>query len=221
VLIPYNVDVPMERVPFTNWILIGITVLISLLCIFDPSESLIDMLVLQRGDGFAPTQLGGYMLLHAGWLHLLGNMIFLFCFGNAVNAKLGHFPFLILYFALGILSGAAWLALGDGLFLVGASGAIMGIVGAFFVLYPRNDVNVIYFWGVTGTFTMSSWIVILIYIGFDVLSLLKSSGSSVAYIAHVAGVVVGAMAAILLLVTGYIESERYEQNLLQVFHLQK
>ena len=76
-----------------------------------------------------------------GVLHLLGNLLFLFTFGNAVNAKLGHLPFLALYFGSGAFAGLAWLLLGSRVPVLGASGAIMGITGAFLVLYPLNEIS--------------------------------------------------------------------------------
>ena len=94
-LIPFNVDVPMERVPVANWIVIGITILVSLLVMAHAPDRLpikgpARYVILQRGDGFHLVQLVGHVLVHGGWFHLLGNMVFLFCFGNAINAKFGH-----------------------------------------------------------------------------------------------------------------------------------
>src|SRR5215468_1620795 len=74
------------------------------------------------------------LFAHDGLGHLLGNMLFLFVFGNAVNAKLGHVQFLICYFLIGMLEGVVWMLLGPGP-AIGSSGAIMGIVGMFLVFY--------------------------------------------------------------------------------------
>jgi membrane associated rhomboid family serine protease len=223
-LIPYNVDVPMERVPVTNWILIGLTILVSLFVLVEEPEATIRLLLLQRGSDFSLTQVAGYVLLHAGLIHLGGNMIFLFCFGNAVNAKLGHATFVIFCLASGIVAGLAWLLLGEGEALLGASGAIMGIVGAFLVLYPRNNVSVFYFFllrDFTGTFDCPSALVICGYLAFDVGGLVLASASRVAYIAHVVGMLFGILIAVVLLLTRRIESTRYEENLLQILNIQR
>lgn len=107
-------------------------------------------------------------LLHADVIHLAGNMLFLWVFGNAVNYKFGHVRFLGLYFGAALLSGRVcdWWSM-PGTAVVGASGAIMGIVGAYLVFFPRNDVVVFYCFVLFGlicphvdTFRMSSWIMI-------------------------------------------------------------
>lgn len=220
-LIPYNVDVPMERVPIANWIVIGLTTLVSMIVLVGEPEAAIRLLVLQRVEGFAVVQLAGYVLVHGGLIHLVGNMVFLFCFGNAINAKFGHVVFVGFYVATGMIAGLAWLLLGSGEAVVGASGAIMGVVGAFLILYPRNDVSVFYvFYGV-GTFEVPSAVVILCYIAFDVLGLVFASAGGVAYMCHVIGMLVGVFVAVVLLLTGYIESTRYEENLLQILKIQE
>lgn len=217
---PYNVDVPMERVPIANWVLVGLTALVSIIIFQSGSEALIMNLPLWRGDNFSAIQLPGYALVHAGPVHLIGNMIFLFCFGNAINAKFGHVIFLAFYFAVAILTGLAWLAFGSGLVLVGASGAIMGVVGAFLILYPKNDVSVCYILIVrNGTFQMPSGLLIALYIVFDIWGLASTDVSPVAYICHVAGAVIGILVAVVLLKTGRIESTQYEQNLLEILKL--
>lgn len=168
---------------------------------------------------FSVTQLVTSLFVHADFFHLLGNMIFLFVFGNAVNAKMGHAGFLGAYVLLGALGGLGWLLLGDGQPVVGASGAIMGLVGIFLVLFPRNDVAILYFFGTgwTGTFRIPSAILIALYLGCDLWGSLSSPGGGVAYVSHLAGGFGGIALAIGLLLAGLLRPERYEQNLLQVF----
>ncbi|MCO5172186.1 MAG: rhomboid family intramembrane serine protease [Planctomycetes bacterium] len=92
-----------------------------------------------------PLQLVGHTLLHAGGWHLLGNMVLLVCFGNPVNARLGHLRYLALYAASAAAGGLGWLLLGDGAVAIGASGAVCGVMAAFLVLFPFTRVNVL-FW---------------------------------------------------------------------------
>jgi len=221
---PFNVDVPMQRVPIANWVLIGLTTLLSMVILMEEPQLLVDSLPLWRGEYFSAVQLVGYVFVHGGLMHLLGNMMFLFCFGNAVNAKFGHATFLAFYFAVALLTGVAWLMFGSGPALVGASGAIMGVVGAFLVLYPRNDVSVFYFIFLfffirIGTFQMASGVLIAIYVAFDLWGLIVSQESAVAYIAHVVGALAGMAVAVVLLKTRLIESTRYEQTLLEILKL--
>ena len=215
--IPFNVDVPMERIPWANWALIALTVAVSMIILVERPEDLMADLILWRGRGFLSERLVGYLFVHAGIVHLAGNMVFLFCFGNAINAKFGQVTYILFYALAGGLAGLVWLMVGEGTSLVGASGAIMGVTGAFLVLYPRNDVSVFYVWFTgAGTFSTSSFVVIVIYLGFDIAGLLLSEHSAVAYVAHVVGAAFGIAIAVVFLSIGYIKSTRYEQNLLQI-----
>lgn len=242
-LLPYTVDVPMERWPIANWVLIGVTVLVSLavwakpapkdefdLSLFDdPAPERVKALrdKLNEGPATPPLALArhhvrpwspfSYTLVHADLFHLAGNMFFLFVFGNAINAKLGHAAFVICYFLLGGIAGCAWLAFGSGLALVGASGAIMGLTGMFLVFYPRNDVSVFFwFWARMGTFAISSFWVVLVYMAFDLIGTLKDHGDGVAYVCHLAGEVVGITSALALVTIGLAQPSIGEENLLQV-----
>lgn len=169
---------------------------------------------------FSVEQLFSCTLVHADFLHLFGNMLFLFVFGNAVNGKLGHLPYLLIYLASAALASCAWLVLGNGIPAVGASGAIMGIVGAFLIFFPRNDVQVFFlniFLARAGlySFTVASWLLILIYLGFDLYGSIRG-GDGVANVAHLGGALAGIILAILWLGFGWTESERGEENLLQM-----
>src|SRR6516162_1179759 len=121
-MIPLTVDVPMKRLPWANWALILATVAVSLAVPFtDTKDFSLDVesgsphhlspLVLQR-ERFAAYQLVTALFQHADLLHLFGNMLFLFVFGNAINAKLGHLPFLAAYLGIGAMEGLVWLAVG-------------------------------------------------------------------------------------------------------------
>lgn len=166
-------------------------------------------------------QLFTSLFVHGSLLHLLGNMVFLFVFGNAVNAKLGHWQFLVAYLLLGALSSVAWLLLGTGQPLVGASGAIMGIVGIFLVLYPRNDITVLYRIGIAygGVFTLSSYWIILLYLAMDLAGAILAGGGGVAYVCHLAGAAGGFVLATAGLVAGWIEPAHYEETLPQMLGL--
>lgn len=230
-MIPLTVDVPMKRLPWANWGLILATVVTSIavpyapgerLSFFSASDTLSDYspLVLQRNH-FAPHQLITSLFQHAGLLHLIGNMLFLFVFGNAINAKLGHAGFAAAYFGIGVLVNLAWLALGHGSACLGASAAIMGICGMFLVLYPRNGVCV--FWDDfeiafilrDWTSEVPGWAVVLLYLAFDIWGALFDRGSNIGYVSHIIGGVLGAALAILLLQARWLKPDRGEQTLIQ------
>lgn len=82
------------------------------------------------------------LFLHAGWLHVVGNMLYLFIFGPAVEERMGHLRYLCFYLAAGIAAGLAMVAMGpeSRVPVIGASGAIAGVLGAYFVLYPGGRI---------------------------------------------------------------------------------
>jgi membrane associated rhomboid family serine protease len=217
--VPYNVDVPMERIPFTNWVIISITCFVSFVA-FGSEETFAHLML--DPTRFSATQLISYQLVHSDFWHLLGNMIFLFCFGNAVNAKLGHVLYPVLYFGVGVLAGLEWLLLGSDMPVVGASGAIMGVVGVFVVFFPRNNVQILYFFGMAGggSWEIPSMFVVAFYVVCDLFGALLDRHGNIGYSAHILGAVVGFTVGLLLIGFQLVESTSYEENLLQMFGLQ-
>jgi membrane associated rhomboid family serine protease len=209
-VLPYHVDVPMRRLPWMNWVLIGVTVLFFPLCVQrDGFTSLGEELVLG-----GPSVLGvpGHILVHADLLHLLGNMLFLWVFGNAVCAKVGNLAYPFIYFGLGMASGLIAQAV-DPRPAVGASGAINGIVGMFVVWYLLN--NITCWCGGGETLEISSYWVVLLFACYDVWGMIKGGGN-VGYLAHLSGFALGFTLAIVLLLTGVVKMKRGERSLLQV-----
>ena len=139
------------------------------------------------------------MFLHGGWLHLLGNMLFLYVFGNNVEDRLGRLKYLAFYIGCGYVAtyGFAFFQQGSMAPLVGASGAIAGVLGAYLVLYPRAKIwsllTFLFFLPVRlpAWLVLGSWFV-LQYLYFERAGL--AAGSGVAYGAHVIGFAVGAAA---------------------------
>jgi membrane associated rhomboid family serine protease len=246
---PYRVDVPMARWPIANFVLIGITVLISFAMflplsewagdndpvppevaealrtagiepVAPPQSSAVDFFLLQPNN-FRFPQLVGSLFIHAGLFHLLGNMLFLFVFGNAVNAKIGHASYIALYLGIGIMESIVWLMIGPGNPILGASGAIMGIVGVYLFLYPLNEVSVGYLltFYYRGVFQISGMWLIAIYVAFDIWGLATTNNGGIGYLAHVAGFCVGAAVTWLLLKYHVVEMDAQEKSLLQVWGL--
>jgi membrane associated rhomboid family serine protease len=138
------------------------------------------------------------MFLHGGWLHLLGNMLFLYVFGNNVEDRLGRLKYLLFYLVCGYAAtyGFSLFSPSSTEPLVGASGAIAGVLGAYLVLFPRAKV-----WSLLTFFfflpvRLPAWLVLgswflLQYLYFRGAGL--AAGSGVAYGAHVVGFIVGAV----------------------------
>jgi membrane associated rhomboid family serine protease len=140
------------------------------------------------------------MFLHGSWLHLLGNMLFLLIFGNNVEDRLGHIRFAIFYVACGYAAAYGFaLANSDSdAPLIGASGAIAGVLGAYLVLYPRARVWVLVPFLIFLPLRLPAWIVLGFWFG---LQAVYSSGEgvsdagTVAYMAHVVGFLAGMLTA--------------------------
>jgi len=147
-------------------------------------------------------QLVSYMFLHGHLLHLAGNMLGLFFFGRELEMRLGPRRFLSLYFGGGILGALGWLALGAlGLYsiahpvtMIGASGAVFAIVGAYAALYPHRQVTLLLFFVIPVTMTARTLAIV-----FGVLSVaLLSAGDQIAHAAHLAGGIAGYVYAMYL-----------------------
>ena len=137
------------------------------------------------------------MFLHGGILHLVGNMLYLFIFGAAVEEAMGHFRFLLFYLICGIASALAMAAFTphSTVPVIGASGAIAGVLGAYFVLYPRAKISTIlpifvlmYFVEIPAIVYLLIWFVAQLYAG---LSQNPEVAGGVAWWAHVGGFMVG------------------------------
>lgn len=239
-LIPYRVDVPFDRRPFVNWILIGSVVFVSMLQIYwvfqrplipeDITES--QEIVAVFGplspyvlDGWTARGLLGHMWLHGGFFHLFGNMLFLWIFGNAVCQKLGNGMYLPLYLLMGFIAAVMHLIFNSGA-AIGASGAINGVVGMFLVFFPLNDMQLLFTFfpflpltlGIRAGFrtcTISSFWMILVWLGFDIFGAVKG-GQGVGYFAHLGGFFSGVIIAIVLLKLKAVTMERDELSLLQI-----
>ncbi len=135
------------------------------------------------------------MFLHAGWLHLGGNMLYLLIFGDNVEDRFGHFKFLIFYVLCGLAAGLAQYAIS--MFseypTLGASGAIAGVLAAYLILFPGRKVRVLLAaWVVSlpALLVIGAWIVIQLVSGLGTLSDATSTGG-VAYMAHIGGFAAG------------------------------
>jgi rhomboid family protein len=137
------------------------------------------------------------MFLHGGWMHLIGNMLYLWIFGNNIEDVMGHVKFVVFYLACGILAAMSH-ALTDpssGIPMVGASGAISGVLGAYLLLFPRAQVMVLIPLGIfTRTMYVPAGFVLGLWFVLQLLSggmSLGRGGGGVAFFAHVGGFVAG------------------------------
>ena len=134
--------------------------------------------------------------LHAGWMHLAGNMLFLWIYGDNIEDEMGHLPYLLFYLICGIAAGMTQVAFGpfSRVPMVGASGAIAGVMGGYLLLYPKAKVDVLVIFIVFfRIFPIPAWIMLLLWFG---LQFIGGIGANVdqggtAYWAHAGGFVAG------------------------------
>jgi membrane associated rhomboid family serine protease len=140
--------------------------------------------------------------LHGGWLHLLGNMLYLWIFGNNIEDRLGRLRFLVFYLGGGVAAGLAQSLIDPSstVPMVGASGAIAATLGAYLVLYPRARITTLVFLGffyqlinVPAIVVLGFWFVLQLLDGLASLGV-GSAGGGVAFFAHIGGFVAGAVA---------------------------
>ena len=135
------------------------------------------------------------MFLHGGWMHLGGNMLYLWIFGDNLEKVMGHARFLIFYLVCGIAAAITHIVFSGGSAVptVGASGAISGILGGYLILFPKNRVRVLTRGGVMSVpalVVLGFWIVIQLISGYGSVATTADTGG-VAYLAHVGGFFAG------------------------------
>jgi len=213
-MIPLRDDQPSFSTPFINYFLIVLNVVVfawelsvghRALNSFMMEFGVVPRHTLAALGGNAPGGLAAAVLpmftsmfLHASFLHVAGNMLFLWIFGDNVEDYLGHFTYLIFYLISGLAAGATHILLNQASRIpsVGASGAIAGVMGAYFILYPKARVLVwfppIFFFHVPAWLMLGYWFVANFLSG-TTMAIAETSQTSggVAFWAHIGGFVAG------------------------------
>ena len=155
---------------------------------------------------FSATTLVSSMFLHGSWSHVIGNMWYLWIFGDNVEDRVGHGRFIVFYLLCGIAAGLGQIAMDPSSTLptIGASGAIAGVMGAYFVLYPRSRVltliPLIIFWEIIelpAIVLLGFWFVMQLFSAGTIAITASTGGGGVAFAAHVAGFVIGMIGGLL------------------------
>jgi membrane associated rhomboid family serine protease len=192
--------------PFVNVSLIVLNVLVFLYELMLSDRGLSNFVYrwgtvpVEISDGHDLQTLLTSMFLHAGWLHIAGNMLFLWVFGDNVEDTMGHLGYLIFYLLTGIGAGLMQVIVDSGsrVPLVGASGAISGVLGAYLVLFPHGNIRTLILLGwlpliflVPAWAMIGYWIVLQFINGFLSLGVSTEESAGVAYWAHVGGFIAG------------------------------
>lgn len=211
-LFPYRIDTLFKHRPLANWVILALTVLSFFVLAGEGySEEALEAMIL---DGWGPAGLLGHLWLHAGFMHLVGNMIFLWVFGNAVCGNTSNRMYPLVYLGFGLAAAATHLVF-DGEPAVGASGAINGVVGMALAMYPLNRVSVAWFFLIRfGTFQVPLWGLAVFWLVFDLWGAV-TGGGNVAYWAHLGGFFAGLGAGYLSLRKGWVTLTRYDHRSLE------
>ena len=218
-LLPVGDDNPLRviRLQYVTGLLIAINVIVFLVTGGFASEAFMAQMV--TGFGVVPSELLDfgrvatpelnpvsepvtlltYMFMHAGWLHLLSNMAFLWVFGDNVEDAFGHVAFMFFYLIAGITGALVHVLMypGSHVPLVGASGAVSGVLASYFLLYPKARVTVLAY---VVPLRLPAWIVLGGWIALQFFSLFSMNGSeqAVAWWAHIGGFAAGLLMTLAL-----------------------
>ena len=218
-MIPLKDDNPTRRIPVVNLLLILANVAVFVyqyLYLPEGPAFLIDRLGFIPGEVFAledapplapipiPLTLVTSMFIHGGWLHVLGNMLYLFIFGDNIEDRLGHGRYLAFYLACGLSAGLThgFLFAQSQVPCVGASGAIAGVLAAYMCFYPRAKVSTLFIFFIfirivrlPAIVVLGIWIALQIASGITELS---AQAGGVAWFAHIGGFGAGLLLALLI-----------------------
>jgi membrane associated rhomboid family serine protease len=140
------------------------------------------------------------MFMHGGWAHIFSNMLFLWIFGDNVEATLGKVPYLLFYLCGGLIGSAAYVLLnaGGSTPSLGASGAVAAILGAYVVMFPTARVRVLVIWGffarvtrVVALIFIGIWFITQLFVGVASLGAATAQTGGIAYSAHIGGFLLG------------------------------
>ena len=209
---------PTRRTPILTWVLIGINVLVFLWESSLPAEELqrvfSDWSVVPANVTANPFSLETLldmirsMFFHGGWAHLGGNMLYLYLFGDNIEDRFGRILYLAMYFISGFVASIAQILIDPNsqIPLVGASGAIAGVLGSYLVLFPRVKVRGIIPIGRVSTMqewpafaVLAMWFGLQLINGVASLGAPNAEGGGVAFFAHIGGFVAGAIIAFVLM----------------------
>jgi len=206
-VIPLYDDNPFERkqLPVVTWCLIAVNVVVFIIELGTMGVDRIDSMSLAWGvipehimhafDGITPWRTCATLVtgtfIHAGWEHIVGNMIFLFVFGDDIEFALGRFRFLVFYLLVGIAANLGYVVVNAGSTtpLVGASGAISGVLSAYLMLRPCAYITTLVFVRIA---RIQAFWVIGLWIAIQLYRIVTNEQDDVAYLAHLGGLIAGA-----------------------------
>ena len=221
-ILPIRTDSRLHQTPYMNWALIAANVIVFVVFQnltqahgrFSTTGEEVNNFTLRfelSPDEPHLSAFIGYAFLHANFWHLFGNMLFLYIFGNNVNDKMGHLAYLAFYLAGGVFAGVSYVLLEPSgtPAVIGASGAVAAITGAYLVLFPRSHITIFYFWYLFGTYELPSIWFILFFFLKDVVFQFAFQ-DNVAHLAHVGGTVFGFTICVVMLALRLLPRDQFD-----------
>jgi membrane associated rhomboid family serine protease len=186
-IFPLRTDRRLKRTPWVNYALIAANVAVFIL-VQQGGADLLPAHRLQPGNPQL-SQYFTYQFMHGGWMHLIGNMVALWVFGNGVEDRLGRVAYLLFYLAGGVLAGLAHVVTSAAPVL-GASGSVAGVTGAYLALFPLSRVVVLFALFIITFIELPSIVVVGFYVVWNIFGQF-TGGGGVAYTAHLGGYLFG------------------------------
>ncbi len=205
---PFADENPTNKKPIISWLIIFACSLVFLNQIFDPtyiteqnflSFGMIPAILFGHSELSGPLKIippflsiFTSMFLHGGWMHIIGNMTYLYIFGDNIEERLGKFKFIIFYLVTGIVAAFSQAIIDptSTIPMIGASGAIAGVLGGYLVLYPKANIKVLFWFiifvkviRIRAFIVLGGWIIIQ-FISFNGTDI---NSDGVAYAAHIGG----------------------------------
>jgi len=220
-MIPIRTDLKLKRTPYANYAFILVNFLIFWATysphtiqygtrqMLDPLKDWTQTFILNSAHPQL-WQFVTYAFLHSSYQHIIGNMFFLYLFGNNVNDRLGNTGYVSFYIAGSIFAGIGYSMFHDTPVL-GASGAVAAVTGAYIVLFPRSVVTVVYWFVIIGTVEVpAAWFVLLKMVIIDNVIKSQYMAGTIAYSAHLSGYAFGIITILLLLGTGLLKRSKFD-----------
>lgn len=204
-MIPLRDHNPSHRTPYITFVLIALNVLVFLFELYSESQGQLNNLIITwsiiphelttQPVAEIPT-LFTAMFMHGGWAHLLGNMLYLFIFGDNIEDQLGHTRFLLFYLICGLTATATQVAIDPSSLIpnIGASGAIAGVLGGYLLLFPKARITTLVFRFITqvpAIIVLGFWFIYQFFSGLFSLNAVDLNTGGVAFFAHIGGFVAG------------------------------
>lgn len=203
-MFPISDSVPSKKFPFINFGLIILTCFVFYMQLTGPDEFTYKYALVPKDVNFASyyslVQFVTSIFLHGGWLHIISNMWFLWIFGDNVEGSLGHIRYFLLYIISGLAGGLAQYVFmpASNIPMLGASGAVAGALGAYFLLFPHHKIKTLFpifgfitFTNVSAYIMLGYWFILQIFSGAMSLPSSGTGEGGVAFWAHVGGFLTG------------------------------